>query len=127
MRRHIRRVAGSWLVLQLLLNVSIPVGLYASTDHEESAHEECTCEHPAGGICPMHRHSPGKPSPSTECSLRSALDPLDALVSSIIGPIGVLPTFVASIASPDAEVRPRHVDRTPLDRVAPPDSPPPRL
>ena len=125
MRRQIRRVAGSWLVLQLLVTVSVPVALYAST-HEESA-EECTCEHPTGGICPMHRHSASRPSPSAGCSLRSALDPLDALVSSIIGPTGVLPSFVTSIAFPATSLRPHHMDRTPLDRFAPPDSPPPRL
>src|SRR5262245_16175819 len=99
MRRQIRRIAGSWLVLQLLVTVSVPVALYASTHHEA---EECTCDHPTGGVCPMHRHTTGTPSQTAGCSLRSALDPLDALVSSIIGPIGVLSTFVTLIASPAA-------------------------
>jgi hypothetical protein len=126
MRGQIRRVAGSWLVLQLLVTVWVPVALYASTHHEEST-EECTCEHPTGGVCPMHRHSTSTPSPSAGCSLRSALDPLEALVSSIIGPTGVLPSFVTSIASPETSTRPWHIERTPLDRFAPPDSPPPRI
>jgi hypothetical protein len=126
MRRQIRRVAGSWLVLQLLVTVWVPVALYASTHHEESA-EECTCEHPTGGVCPMHRHSTGMPSPSAGCSLRNALDPLEALVSSIIGPTGVLPSFVTSIASPEMSTRPCLIERTPLDRFPPPDAPPPRI
>jgi hypothetical protein len=127
MRRQIRRVAGSWLVLQLLVTVWVPVALYASTHHEESAAEECTCEHPTGGVCPMHRHSTGTPSPTAGCSLRSALDPLEALVSAIIGPSGVLPSFVTTIGSPEIHLRPLQTAGTPLDRLVPPDSPPPRL
>jgi hypothetical protein len=93
----------------------------------QSHAEECTCDHPSGGVCPMHRHSTTTPSQSAGCSLRGALDPLDALVTSIIGPIGVLPSFVTSIALRDTSVRLFQSDVTLLDRFAPPDSPPPRV
>jgi len=58
--------------------------------------------------------------------MRSALDPLDALVASIVGPTGILPIFVTSIASPEISVRSIRADKTPLDRLVSPDSPPPR-
>ena len=57
--------------------------------------------------------------------MRSALDPLDALVSSLVGTTGVLPRVVTTIASIETSDRPSLDDRT-LDRLVPPDSPPPR-
>jgi hypothetical protein len=124
-RRRIRRFAGTWLLLQFLVTIWIPVALHASTSSEHAV-EECTCDHPDGGVCPMHKHSMPSRSTSTECSLRSPFDPLDALVGSLLGTAGVLPHVVMTIAPIESNQGPSRPDARPLDRLVPPDSPPPR-
>lgn len=74
----------------------------------------------------MHKHSMPSRSQSTECSLRSAFDPLDALVGSLLGTAGVLPQVVMTIAPIEPHQSPALPDGTTLDRLVPPDSPPPR-
>ena len=112
--------------MQLLVTVAVPVALWAATPGASHA-EECTCEHPSSGVCPMHRHSStSSSSPTTACPVRSALDPLDALVTSMIGPVGVLPGFVAAINTIETSDRLPRMERAPLERLVPPDSPPPR-
>jgi hypothetical protein len=58
--------------------------------------------------------------------MRSALDPLDALVSSLVGTTGVLPCVVMTLTPIETSDRLSLDNRTPLDRLVPPDSPPPR-
>ena len=112
--------------MQLLVTVAVPVALWAATPGASHA-EECTCEHPSSGVCPMHRHSStSSSSSSTACSVRGALDPLDALVASMIGPVGVMPGFVTTANSIETGDRLPDLEQTALDRPAPPDSPPPR-
>ena len=74
----------------------------------------------------MHKHSMPSRSSSTECSLRGAFDPLDALVGSLLGTAGVLPQVVMTIAPIESNHGPSLPDGTPLDRLVLPDSPPPR-
>ena len=111
--------------MQFLVTVWIPVALHAATSIEHAA-EECTCDHPEGGVCPMHKHSMPSRSQSAECSLRSAFDPLDALVGSLLGTAGVLPQVVVTIAPVETNQGPTRPDGTLLDRLVPPDAPPPR-
>ena len=100
--------------MQLLVTVWAPAALYAST-HNESTAEECTCDHPTGGVCPMHRHSSSSPSPSGGCVIRGAIDPMDGLVASLIGPTGVLPAVVVSIDPIETSDPVVSVERAPID------------
>jgi hypothetical protein len=54
------------------------------------------------------------------------MDPLDALVASLMGTTGVLPVLVTAVDLIETSNPLAHLEGEPLERLVPPDSPPPR-
>jgi hypothetical protein len=54
------------------------------------------------------------------------MDPLDALVASLMGPVGVLPGFIVALDPIETPDRLPRIAPNPLDRFESPDAPPPR-
>ena len=125
-----RRYALAVAVCQVAV-LSASTIVLAATPHSGALHvaadEECTCDHTAGVMCPMHKRASSRPVPTNAprwCS--GAADSTFALIP-VLGNFA-LPERVAELvltvtesAMPARRVEaPRLLDR-------PPDSPPPRL
>ena len=83
----------------------------------------CTCGHdPDHGSCPMHH----QPADRAQCHLRSTQHDLGLALMATLGPL-TLPAnvIVTDIEAPSAGPA-VYISPSPLDWIAPPDSPPPR-
>jgi hypothetical protein len=128
LRAHVVRYAVALAVCQALAVCSATIVL-AAAPHAGGAlavEEECTCEHSAGVMCPMHRRSSSRPVPVDAPKWCQGVD--DSLLAAlpVLGTLALperiaqlVPTAVESLAPSFRAEAPR-----PLDR--PPDSPPPR-
>ena len=87
-----------------------------------AAHEECTCDHSTGVMCPMHRRAQHPNAPR----LCSGLDLATYALLPGSHPLA-MPLSVAQLSHPPAEAFvPAPAAETPLPLARPPDSPPPR-
>src|ERR1700674_3330794 len=74
-------VAGAWLVCQIAPLLVAPAAFWVA---DQLA---CTCPHGADGACPMHKQT----ASSTTCLVRSVDDSGTAVLSSLLGPVGLVP------------------------------------
>jgi hypothetical protein len=120
LRRAIGRFAVTWLLCQVTTLTLAPTALWVGS----AAHQaECKCAHGDHAVCPMH-HTPA--SDSTPCVMRSADHGDTAVLTSLLGSVGLLPVSTPS-AQPESQRALVVADpATRSLRPAPPDSPPPR-
>jgi hypothetical protein len=122
LRRVLAPVAAIWLIGQAGTVALVPVALWTMTADPHGA--ECTCGHGLGAICPMHHQPTGD---SAECAMRAANAPGAAVLTSLVGMIGIVVEPACSIlpAAPSAyrSIADGHVTG---ERPVPPDPPPPR-
>ena len=91
------------------------------------AHEECSCDHTTGVMCPMHRRSASRPIPANVPRWCKGVDGSTYAVLPVLGTLA-MPERVALFAVPAVESTPpafRAASPRPLDH--PPDNPPPRV
>jgi hypothetical protein len=109
------------LFVHVLLITGTPVVVFTSATF--SSDIVCTCVHGADhGACPMHR----TPADSTRCRLQGTQHNPSTVLMSVLGPL-VLPTTsnVAILGAPSRGPI-AEMSSSPVDRVIPPDPPPPR-
>jgi hypothetical protein len=121
LRRALGPLAAAWLVCQVATLTFAPVQF--GTGSAGVVVLQCTCSHGDHATCPMH-HKPA--AGSKHCTMRSTGDSGSGVLSSLLGPLGLIP-FRASSISP-APARPLRLvePATTTLRTAPPDLPPPR-
>ena len=129
LRVRVARFALAVAVCQLAVLCSSTLVL--ATSHAPGAStvstgEECSCDHTAGVMCPMHRKSSSRPVPANAPRWCTGADGSTWAVLPALGmlamPEGIaqlLPSIVESRVAASAAAAP-----APLDR--PPDNPPPR-
>ena len=106
-----------------MTSATILAAMPSSSTSSVSAHEECTCDHVAGVMCPMHRRS-SSPNGPRWCAAGDAS--IYFLLPGLNAP--ALPARVATLAAPTSEsVAPASCAEVPLPLDSPPDSPPPRV
>ena len=131
--RHVRTFAGRYALVVVVCQVAVlsstTIVLAASTPSGAltvAAVEECSCEHTAGVMCPMHRRSSSRPAPSNGPRWCSGADASSYAVLPAFGQLAMpehLAQFAFAITESTAPA-PRIEAPRPFDR--PPDSPPPR-
>jgi hypothetical protein len=120
LRGAIGRVGIVWLLCQVATLTMAPTILWLGSSVELL---ECTCAHGDHAICPMHhRAAPG----SKLCVMGSAQSSGAAVLTSLFGGVGPVPTRAVAVPP-----EPRRVIAIPEAtaaslRPAPPDPPPPR-
>ena len=126
--RRVRTLAGRCAIVLAVSQVltmasaTILAAMPSSSTSSVSAHEECTCDHVAGVMCPMHRRS-SHPNGPRWCAAGDAS--IFFLLPALNAP--ALPVRVAVLAPPTFEsVAPTPSVGVPLALASPPDSPPPR-
>jgi hypothetical protein len=124
MRARVANVAAIWLALHVCLLISVPTTL-CSMGTVAAAGRNCSCPHAAGTICPMHPKAKLKAS-SDQCACKSAVDPVAAMTTALLGPSAVLSPASSPAAPPDATAWRVVFSPVPLDSISVPDSPPPR-
>ena len=109
-------VITAWLVCQIAPLMVAPAAFWVA---DQLA---CTCPHGTDGACPMHK----QPTGSTSCLIRGVDDSGMAVLSSLLGPVGLIPVPTLPMApvlmgtSSPGELSPV------TDRPRSPDPPPPR-
>jgi hypothetical protein len=122
LRRVLAPVAAIWLLCQAGTVAFVPVALFL--DAADSHADECTCGHGLGAICPMHHKPTGD---SAECAMRAANGPAAAVLTSLVGMIGLAVEPGCSILPATASTyRGAAVVHLAGRRPVPPDPPPPR-
>jgi hypothetical protein len=120
LRHALARIAVALLLCQASTLALVPAILW--TDSGEAL-MECTCTHGGHAICPMHH----KRVPNSQlCLLQNAEDSGTAILGSLFGTAGLMPTL-AQAAVPEPRLAVALFDTSaPTLRPAPPDPPPPR-
>jgi hypothetical protein len=116
LRRALGPVVGIWLVCQIAPLMVAPAAFWVA---DQLA---CTCPRGAGGACPMHKQT----ASTTPCLIRSVDDTGTAVLSALLGPVGLVPVPTLPVApvviEPSSPGEPAPV----TDRPRPPEPPPPR-
>ena len=116
LRRALGPVVGVWLVCQIAPLTVTPAAFWVA---DQLA---CTCPRGADAACPMHKQA----ASSTTCLVRGVDDNGAAVLSSLFGPVGLVPVPAPPMApvvmGPSSPGEPAPV----TDRSRPPDAPPPR-
>jgi len=123
-RRLLAPLTAIWLCCQVGTVTFVPVVLWV---HGVDAHgAECTCGHGDGATCPMH-HKPASKSP-TQCAMQSADNSGAAVLTTLVGIVGMVagPAQSIQIPIPPSHARPADAD-VGGRRPVPPDPPPPRV
>jgi hypothetical protein len=122
LRRVLAPVTAIWLCCQVGTVALVPVALWITAADPHGT--ECTCGHGLGAMCPMH-HKPA--AGSEECVMRAANSPAAAVLTSLVGVVGLIadPTRSIQPAMPSVYRQRADVDRA-GQRPVPPDPPPPR-
>lgn len=131
--RHFRALAGRYALAVAVCQVAVlstSTIVLAASPHDGSLHvaagEECTCDHTAGVMCPMHKRASSRPAPSNAPRWCKGVDGSSYAVLPVLGTLA-LPERVAELLlsfETTPVLAPRAQAALPLDR--PPDSPPPR-
>ena len=131
--RHVRALASRYALVVAVCQVaalSASTMVLAASPPDVGLHigtgEECTCDHTAGVMCPMHKRASSRPAPANAPRWCKGVDESSFAVLPVIGTLA-LPEYVTDLlpqitatAAPAIRVgAPRLLDR-------PPDSPPPR-
>ena len=120
LRRTLARFAATWLLCQIGGITLAPVVFWTVAESPV----ECTCAHGDHGTCPMHHQR----APDTRCALRGSDDSTAAVLSSLLGGIGLVPPTTVTVATV-LSVTP--ITRVGIDRLftrsISPDPPPPRV
>jgi hypothetical protein len=121
LRRTLAPIAAAWVFLQVASAAAAPLVLW--TRPVAQGLVQCTCVHGAGDVCPMH-HEPA--SGPEICLLRSGTDGATAILTLILGNVGLLPS-AARVAAPAVTLA-IGVGSTAAQSIRPvsPDPPPPR-
>ncbi len=122
-RRQLVRLAGGWLVAQLVIVGSAPVALCAGMPSGTAA-VECTCSHGNGVMCPMHHATPTRDSNS--CSCRGTTNDGVAILASLFSETAVLSTPICATDLSRSTRLPQRTPSHPLDLFLVQDTPPPR-
>lgn len=133
LRRHLRVFAVIWLMFQVAsLSALVPRDCCsahttaAKACHAVAAVPQCPMHAASGHACPMHQGDHAAPAPA-DCRLTGGCSgPMAALVA-LLSNHGILPT--AALASPADRFQPvaAAAPGNVIVRLAPPDSPPPRV
>jgi hypothetical protein len=126
--RRLRALAGRCAIVlavcqvATIASVTLLAALPSAGASSVSSHEECTCDHVAGVMCPMHRRSSSPKGPRW-CAAGDAS--IYLLLPGLNAP--AMPLRVATLAPPISEsVAPARSAGIALTLASPPDSPPPR-
>jgi hypothetical protein len=120
-RRVLGPLAGFWLFCQIATLTILPVTVVLRS----ASGLECTCPQGAQSACPMHHQK--TPAGAKECLLRNAADGAASALTSVLSPLGFLPsttTSIRPIAADSALVGEFTMVR---DTILMPDAPPPRF
>ena len=120
LRRALGPIAAAWLCCQVATLALAPAALVTDSAHAGMA---CTCADGVGGACPMHHHTPVDPK---RCVLQSAHEDGAAALTSLMGPMGPLPSSTEPIALASTGTTVVTVLSRPTRRPLPPEPPPPR-
>ena len=131
--RHVRALAGAYAlalaVCQVAVVASATIVLASSLRSGTlgvAADEECSCDHAAGVMCPMHRRSSPRPAPANGPRWCKGVDDSTYAVIPALGTLA-LPERVALLVRPVTPVlATAHPAEAPVPLDRPPDSPPPR-
>jgi hypothetical protein len=91
-----------------------------------AADEECSCEHSAGVMCPMHRRSTSRPIPANGPRWCKGVDDSSYAVLPALGTLAMPERVAELVPSVTEAVAPTVPAETPRFLDRPPDSPPPR-
>lgn len=120
MRYTLGPIAAAWLICQAAIVIVAPAVFWLASAEELL---ECTCTHGNQAMCPMHH----KPAPGSKiCLMRSADDRGAAVLNSLFGAAGLLPTGTPIAAPVAIQIVVRTDTTTPDLRPSPPEPPPPR-
>jgi hypothetical protein len=121
-RRRLPWLICTWLTFQIAGVAAAPI-MFCCKDVPTAEDEETCCAGLAPGqLCPMHHKTAGK----SECKMRNACAPADAMLVALAGGVGVLPraTTIVNAFDPGDVVVPSVP--TAIARSSSPESPPPR-
>ena len=121
-RRRLPRLICAWLTFQIAGVAAAPI-MFCCNDVRTAQDEQVCCAGLAPGqLCPMHHKVAGK----SECKMRNACAPADAMLVALAGGVGVLPpaTALVNAFDPGDVVAPSVPDL--IARTSSPESPPPR-
>src|ERR1700687_478301 len=88
LRRALGPVVGVWLVCQIAPLMVAPAAFWVA---DQLA---CTCPRGAGGACPMHKQT----ASTTACLVQSVDDTGTAVLSALLGPVGLVPVPTRPVA-----------------------------
>ena len=120
-RLALSQLASVVLLWQLSLTVANPVVQFLYGQSQEAV-DDCECGHGLGAMCPMHKSPRGR----TACTIRSAANPAQMTLVSLVAPVGPSTSSMVVAEVPAASWLHQY-DRFPLDRILPPEAPPPRF
>lgn len=116
-------IAAAWLVCQTAtLGLAPAMMVWAGIGAADLV--ECTCGHGADATCPMHHHT--MPTGARPCVMQSTSDHAIAVLASVLGILAFLPQETPGVTLVSAERTIFSDMLVGLDRLAPPDPPPPR-
>ena len=116
LRRALGPVVGVWLVCQIAPLMVTPAAFWVA---DQLA---CTCPRGAGGACPMHKQT----ASTTACLIRSVDDTGTAVLSALLGPVGLVPVPTLPVAPVVMGTSTPGEPAPATNRSRPPDPPPPR-
>lgn len=128
MRRALRSLVCTWLLLQLTGLVVAPVAVCHSVEaltagNHAGGHDACTCDEAVPGqACPMHKPSAGDDHRVIEADCASS----PAVLITLLGGIGLLPPPASSAGTLIAGDLPPAGPSLSVARAELPDPPPPR-
>ena len=129
LRRHAARYALVVAVCQLAVLCFSTITLAASARSAAlavSAGEECSCEHTAGVMCPMHRKSSPRPAPANGPRWCNGVDGGAFAVLPSLGALAMPERIVELVLSFAESTAPAFRADAPRLLARPPDNPPPR-
>ena len=122
LRRVLAPVTVIWLLCQVGTVALVPVALWITATDPHGT--ECTCGHGLGAMCPMH-HKPS--SDAAECAMRATNSPGAAVLTTLVGAVGLVAEPTRSIQPAIPSAYPRAIEaHVAGERPVPPDPPPPR-
>jgi hypothetical protein len=121
LRRALGPLTAGWLFCQMATLIVLPAVFWARS--ADAAYVECTCATGAHSTCPMHhKTAPG----SKTCALGNVSDSAAVAVSSLLGPVGLVPSTTRAVMSTATDAFPVAELAKPSLHPVPPDPPPPR-
>lgn len=132
--RHLRALASRYALAVAVCQVAVlsaSTMVLAATPHNGALHigadEECTCDHTAGVMCPMHKRASSRPAPTNAPRWCKGVDDSSFAVLPVLGVLALPERVVQLLLVITESTAPAFRAEAPrlLDR--PPDSPPPRV